>query len=65
MTDLHLNIEVGSDPISGWVDRQGHESSRFSGWIELVALIESARESRPRSDEQRLGSFPGVKGAES
>jgi hypothetical protein len=65
MTDLRLNIEVGSDPISGWVEREGRESSRFSGWIELVAMIESARASRHAGHEQRLGSFPGAKAAES
>ena len=65
MTDLHLNIEVGSDPISGWVEREGSESTRFDGWIELVSLIESARDSRHDGQEQRLGSFPGVKAAES
>jgi hypothetical protein len=65
MTDLHLIIEVGSDPISGCVDRDGSEPSRFSGWIELVSLIESARDSPHNGHEQRLGSFPGVKAAES
>jgi hypothetical protein len=64
-TDLHLSIEVGSDPISGSVDGGQQESSRFSGWIELVAVIESARQARAGGREQRLGSFPGVKPAES
>jgi hypothetical protein len=64
MTKLHLQIKVGSDPISGSVDVEGRESSKFSGWIELVALIESAREARELGHE-RLGSFPGVKAAES
>jgi hypothetical protein len=64
MTELNLHIEVGSDPIAGSVDRTGRESRQFSGWIELVALIESAREAADVGCE-RLGSFPGAKAAES
>jgi hypothetical protein len=67
MTELHLRIEVGSDPISGSVDEAGQESSQFTGWIELVALIESAREApwAGSAPQQRLGSLPGVKAAQS
>jgi hypothetical protein len=64
--DLHLTIEIGSDPICGSVGRHGDLPSRFSGWIELVAVIESARVAMGnRVGGQRLGSIPGVNGGES
>ncbi len=40
---LHLAIERGSDPIRGSVELPGEEPRSFSGWIELVEVIEQAR----------------------
>lgn len=40
---MQLSIEVGSDPITGSVSVGAGAPQQFSGWIELVAAIESAR----------------------
>jgi hypothetical protein len=53
---LELAIDVESDPISGSVSGASREERRFTGWIELVAAIESARR-----DEKTLGLVPGAK----
>jgi hypothetical protein len=67
---LELAIDVDSDPISGLVSNGAGRSRPFTGWIELVAAIESARIERPgvgdveRSAAARvktLGSLPGAK----
>lgn len=40
---LKLAIDIGSDPITGSIAvAEGHPTN-FCGWIELVAVIESAR----------------------
>jgi hypothetical protein len=40
---VRIEIDPGADPISGVV-RHGSEPARtFSGWLELVALLESER----------------------
>ena len=66
---LRLAIDVDSDPISGSVCGGTGGSSPFSGWIELVSVIEAARRAEPRAGAgersengvQTLGSFPGAK----
>lgn len=40
---MHLDIEVGSEPIRGQVSVTGRTSEAFNGWIELTGAIESAR----------------------
>lgn len=55
--ELMLTIDVESDPISGSVSATGVEARPFTGWIELVAAIESARR-----EDQTLGQVPGAKG---
>jgi hypothetical protein len=58
--ELHLSIELGSDPICGSVAERDGEARMFSGWIELVAAIEDARaDSAPPS--KTLGWVPGAK----
>jgi hypothetical protein len=52
-------IDVDSDPISGSVVHGGGESQHFSGWIDLVELIEGVRASAGR--EKTLGWVPGAK----
>ena len=42
-TDLHLSIEVDSDPITGSVSGSTGEPRLFCGWMELVAVIEGVR----------------------
>ncbi len=42
-SQLHLAIEIESDPISGAVSVGDGEARPFRGWIELVATIEGAR----------------------
>jgi hypothetical protein len=69
---LRLAIDVDSDPISGSVCNGTGDAKPFSGWIELVSVIEAARRPDPRAaaDErsvngvQTLGSFPGAKCSE-
>jgi hypothetical protein len=53
---LALTIDVESDPITGSVSTTGGEAKPFSGWMELVAAIESARR-----EDQTLGPLPGAK----
>ncbi|MEA2472249.1 MAG: hypothetical protein QOE06_164 [Thermoleophilaceae bacterium] len=40
-----LDLELGSTPIQGTIDRGGG-GRRFEGWIELASLIEAAAEVR-------------------
>lgn len=42
-TTIQLSIELDSDPICGSFITGGAEPSRFRGWIELAAVLESAR----------------------
>jgi hypothetical protein len=42
---LKLEIDIGSDPISGMLELDAQTPYRFSGWIELAGAIESARAS--------------------
>lgn len=58
---MQLSIDIGSEPISGSVSLGDGATREFSGWIELVATIESARDTDSEGEET-LGSFPGAKG---
>ncbi len=60
--ELQLSIEIGSDPISGSVTVAGGAPQKFTGWIELVAAIESVRNAKAGGAEKTLGSFPGANG---
>lgn len=67
---LRLAIEVGSEPIAGWVSDGTGVSRPFRGWIELTGVIEAARAADGTLGEQgetpteRLGSIPGAKASE-
>jgi hypothetical protein len=41
--ELHLSIEIDSDPITGLVSVDTGEARGFCGWMELVAVIEAVR----------------------
>ncbi len=41
---MQLSIDIGSEPITGSVTVDSGMTQPFSGWIELVAAIESARD---------------------
>jgi hypothetical protein len=51
---LVLEVDPGSVPIAGVVWVGNAEAQRFSGWLELCALIE-----RARSDSPQLFVTPG------
>ncbi len=65
---LDLAIDVNSDPISGSVSNGSAHAQPFTGWIELVAVIEAARSAGAplgaldEAELQTLGSLPGAKG---
>jgi hypothetical protein len=41
--ELHLSIEIDSDPIAGLVSVDTGDPRGFCGWMELVAAIEAVR----------------------
>lgn len=41
---VHLEIEVGSEPISGWLVSAHGDRHPFSGWIELAEAVEYLRQ---------------------
>lgn len=59
---MQLSIDVGSDPISGSLSVDTAAPQQFSGWIELVAAIESLRHTaslgaqESRGAQERLGA---------
>lgn len=63
---LQLAIDVESDPISGSVSNGSQDARPFTGWIELVAAIETARsaaeDGQPEANVvvKTLGSLPGA-----
>jgi hypothetical protein len=57
-----LSIEVGSDPIAGSLSVGAGAPREFSGWIELVAAIESVRHAAAGGTDQTLGLIPGANG---
>jgi hypothetical protein len=61
-TQMQLSIEIDSDPIAGSVAVEEGAPQRFSGWIELVATIESARQEGPSGGEDGLRERAGATG---
>lgn len=59
--EMQLSIDIGSEPITGLVSMGNGATHEFCGWIELVATIESARET-DSGGGKTLGSFPGASG---
>lgn len=59
---MQLSIEIGSEPIAGSVSVESGAPEHFSGWIELVAAIESARSNGASGGDESLGAFPGASG---
>ena len=42
-TRVTIDVDVGSDPISGYVDVAGRSTEAFVGWSALAELLEEAR----------------------
>ena len=61
-TQVQLSIEIDSDPIAGSVAVEEGAPQRFSGWIELVATIESARHEGSSGGEDGLRQRAGATG---
>ena len=59
-TQMQLSIEVDSDPIAGSVSVEEGAPQPFSGWIELVATIESARHEDSSGGEDVLRGQAGA-----
>ncbi len=57
---LQLAIEIDSDPITGVVSVGAGAPEQFSGWIELVAAIESVRRTASNGGSENLGEFVGA-----
>ena len=58
--DLREFAEVDSDPIAGSLSVDADAPQPFSGWIELVAAIESARHAGPSETEEHPGANGGM-----
>ena len=39
---ITLDLEIGSEPIAGWLSDTDGEAVRFAGWLELAAALERA-----------------------
>jgi hypothetical protein len=48
---VELWIDPDSEPISGWVAAGDREREEFGGWVELTAVIESARRTLVHADQ--------------
>jgi hypothetical protein len=48
-TRVTIDVDIGSEPISGQVELDGRRTTAFVGWSALTELIEEAR-TRPRPD---------------
>ncbi len=42
LVEIRMQVEVGSEPISGTLSIPGGEASAFIGWIALVTVLEDA-----------------------
>ncbi len=54
---LELWIDPDSEPISGWVAAGDGEREEFGGWVELTAVIESARQALTPADEPSANAY--------
>ena len=59
---VQLSIDIDSEPIAGSVTMDSGAPQRFTGWIELVATIESARHAGSSGGHETLGALPGANG---
>ncbi len=59
---MQLSIDIGSEPITGSVTVDSGVTQQFSGWIELVAAIESARDTGAPVEGESLGVAQGAGG---
>jgi hypothetical protein len=59
---MQLSIEVGSEPIAGSITVGAGAPEQFSGWIELVAAIEAARNVGATNGTEELRSVTGASG---
>ncbi len=57
---MQLSIEIGSEPIRGSVAVDHGAPQEFSGWIELVAAIESARHTGASNGGESLRAVQGA-----
>jgi hypothetical protein len=61
--EMRLSIEIGSEPIAGSIAAENGVPQKFSGWIELVAAIESARHQGATTGGETLRAVQGASGA--
>ena len=61
---MQLSIDIDSEPISGSVTVNSGATQQFSGWIELVAAIESARGNGAVVGGQSLTAVQGAGGGQ-
>ena len=61
---MQLSIEIESEPITGSVTLGAGAPQHFSGWIELVAAIESARHAGASLGGEELRSVSGASGGQ-
>jgi hypothetical protein len=52
-TRLSLELDAGTNPVSGRLDGPGQQTRRFSGYMELMSRIEEVRRTRRTEAEQR------------
>jgi hypothetical protein len=52
-TRVIVDIEVGSEPISGQVDAAGKRTELFVGWSTLAELLEEARSGKPHGGDKQ------------
>jgi len=61
---MQLSIEVGSEPIAGSITVNAGAQRQFSGWIELVAAIEEARQPGASFGGESLRVISGAGGGQ-
>lgn len=57
---MQLTVELESEPIAGSISVDEGAPKQFSGWIELVATIESARQAASSGAGGALGVLRGA-----
>lgn len=48
-----LDLAYDGENVSGWVERAGQSRAFFSGWLELLSLLEGPGLSRAENGSQR------------